>query len=893
MVADIDSETNDSLPIPSYEQAISSRPDVSESRRGPTEISDDAERQGLLRLPTQPLHSMPSGYQPPTVESARSSVDFLPSSDGSARNSTEDLRQEVEQFEVDEADLRTQLHRSQLANRFSKSLTSLTNSLSSFNLPFRRYVPSFSFPRIWPSAWADIEHDRFILLGRLFGALLAVGLVYILLGTDLFSFNRSRSFGQIYDPESLRAYVQSNINQDGHIQQYLEYLTTDIRLAGTKGSRFYAEWVQDLFQSASLEDVAQERFDVYLNYPTENGRRVAIVEPSDLIWEASLEEHVSGDNRQQTYAPVFHGHSKSVGFTGHLVYANRGSREDFAWLKEQGVGLDGAVVIVRHGSGAPSYGEQVKAAEIAGAGACLIYPDTSANDESELPGSPIPSDSVSRGSVSLSSVVYGDPLSPGWASTPEEKRRLQLDESGGLVKIASLPISWENAKHLIQSLKSIGKEAPPDWAGPPLEHDYWTGDQKSPKVHIQNFQDDVAREPIYNVVGRITGWEQPEKKIIVGSRRDAWCLGAADPGSGTAIMLEVVRLFGQLRKLGWRPLRTIEFASWDGEEYNRIGSTEHVEDRIEELRRDGVAYLHVDAGVMGNLFWAAGSPLHERALLRILHRIAHPAFNQTIREAWSDRQATFDGPGAAPHQLMAGVSSLSFGFRGHGYPRHSCYDDFERLAKVNDPGFEYHAAMGQIWALLVLEMADAPMLPFDLVAYAKHFYRDVAELDEYLKSQPQETHMEEKISLSHLFDRAKSLHVEATTFEEWTRAWRDAVYSGNGGLENNVMAIRRMSHNNRMANFETHLLDLKDDSGVSSMTPYCRHDSPLTFELQILEHPQLKHVLYSPQQGNLSGRGAFPSIRDAVDARDWQKAQDQIVKVTNFLGHALHKLNHN
>ena len=36
----------------------------------------------------------------------------------------------------------------------------------------------------------------------------------------------------------------------------------------------------------------------------------------------------------------------------------------------------------------------------------------------------------------------------------------------------------------------------------------------------------------------------------------------APQASGTAVMLEVVRIFGALRKTGWRPLRTIQFASW-------------------------------------------------------------------------------------------------------------------------------------------------------------------------------------------------------------------------------------------------------------------------------------------------------------------------------------------
>lgn len=38
-------------------------------------------------------------------------------------------------------------------------------------------------------------------------------------------------------------------------------------------------------------------------------------------------------------------------------------------------------------------------------------------------------------------------------------------------------------------------------------------------------------------------------------------------------MLEVARLFGEMMAYGWRPLRTIVFANWDGGEYNRVGST--------------------------------------------------------------------------------------------------------------------------------------------------------------------------------------------------------------------------------------------------------------------------------------------------------------------------------
>jgi N-acetylated-alpha-linked acidic dipeptidase len=43
-------------------------------------------------------------------------------------------------------------------------------------------------------------------------------------------------------------------------------------------------------------------------------------------------------------------------------------------------------------------------------------------------------------------------------------------------------------------------------------------------------------------------------------------MGASDPVSGTTSLVEIARGLGVLVKKGWKPLRTIVFASWDAEE---------------------------------------------------------------------------------------------------------------------------------------------------------------------------------------------------------------------------------------------------------------------------------------------------------------------------------------
>lgn len=345
--------------------------------------------------------------------------------------------------------------------------------------------------------------------------------------------------------------------------------------------------------------------------------------------------------------------------------------------------------------------------------------------------------------------------------------------------------------------------------------EWWTGDQSSPIVHLKNEQDEVERAPIYNVLGKISGIEQPEKSIILGNHHDAWCFGAGDPGSGTAVFLEVVRIFGLLTEMGWRPLRTIEFASWDGEEYNLIGSTEHVEARLTDLRRDGFAYINVDIGAVGPDFEASASPLLNTALLHVLERVSDPAGNNSLRTVFADKGSKIRGLGAGTDfvafQDMAGTSSLDMTFRGSGYPYHSCYDNFDWMDKFGDPGFEYHKAMAQILALLVIDLSDRELLPFDFKEYANSVAGYVRDLELYIAGKGK------SLDMTPMHDAVKIFIQNARDFDEWGQAWNNLVFGAGGGFESNTMAVKRMSHNTRMANFETNLLDI-EGGGVSPIT---------------------------------------------------------------------------
>lgn len=247
----------DSLPIPSYEEATSSRPTSSQSFLGPEETSHDAERQGLLgRRDARTREGGGSrGYQPPTVESPRSSEEsdiFLPSSgEASARSSAERLHREMEEMDMTDPMAGSSGSPSRFRAQFSKSLTSLTHRLSTFQLPFNIRLPStgsirLRLPESGSSAW--------ILLGRVFAIAVVMSLIYILFISDTFSLRRGALTSKIYDPESVRIYVQSHVSGK-MIRENLQRATGFDHIAGEEGDYFLASWMRDIFEVSHLEDV--------------------------------------------------------------------------------------------------------------------------------------------------------------------------------------------------------------------------------------------------------------------------------------------------------------------------------------------------------------------------------------------------------------------------------------------------------------------------------------------------------------------------------------------------------------------------------------------------------------------------------------------------------------
>ena len=267
------------------------------------------------------------------------------------------------------------------------------------------------------------------------------------------------------------------------------------------------------------------------------------------------------------------------------------------------------------------------------------------------------------------------------------------------------------------------------WQGGGLEYkgvEYNIG-PSPPELVLNLFNDqEYVTTPLWNVIGIINGTFQQDV-IILGNHRDAWIAGGAgDPNSGSAALNEVVRSFGEALKQGWKPLRTIVFASWDGEEYGLIGSTEWVEEYIPWLSKSAIAYLNVDVGTRGPAFQASASPILNKALYEATSLVQSPnqtIEGQTVRDLWNGHIRTMgSGSDFTAFQDFAGIPSVDLGFapskHSPVYHYHSNYDSFAWMDKFGDANWHYHVAVTKVWALFAASLVETPILPFNTSDYA-------------------------------------------------------------------------------------------------------------------------------------------------------------------------------
>jgi N-acetylated-alpha-linked acidic dipeptidase len=578
-------------------------------------------------------------------------------------------------------------------------------------------------------------------------------------------------------------------------RKWLKTLTEEPHVAGTAADHKTAVLVRDQLREWGWK-AELVPYEVLLNYP--RGKPTLQLD-RPTVKLLNLEEApiaIDKDSASGEAFPAFHGYGISGNASGQVVYANYARPEDFAALDKLGISVRDKVVLARYGGN--FRGLKVLNAQKRGARGILIYSDPGDDGYARgdvYPAGPFrPGSAVQRGSVQFLSLGPGDPSTPKGPST-KDAERLPIDFLSGFpldlkgvagmpnyhpgtdweaktglkrddyfATIPSLPISYDAAREIFQVL--AGPPVPSGFQGGlPIAYHVGPG----PAEVGFSISMDYQVRTIWNVIATIAGSAEPESWIMVGNHRDAWVYGAVDPGSGTAATLEMCRAIGAAVKGGWKPRRTLTYASWDAEEYGLVGSTEWAEQHEKLVDQKVALLLNVDSAVSGPDLDMGGVPSLRDLALDVAGAVTDVRTGRPLRTIWLDARRNawagasplnlgdplWDAPDEAGEWSTAkprargfvpqmhplgsgsdytvfldhlGVPALDMGFSGRYGVYHSIYDDFTWMERFGDPAFVTHATAARLYTVLVMRAAGAEVLPFRFVPYGEALRDHVDEL---------------------------------------------------------------------------------------------------------------------------------------------------------------------
>jgi len=687
----------------------------------------------------------------------------------------------------------------------------------------------------------------------------------------------------------LRAWMQQMSSAPNHVGSAHDRANAEFQLAK------FREWGWD----ASIET-----FSVL--YPTPREVSVELIAPTHFKARLS-EPPVAGDStstQTKDELPPYNVYGADGDVTAELIYVNQGMPDDYKELEREGLSVKGRIVLTRYGGG--WRGLKPKLAYEHGAVGCLIYSDP--RDDGYGAGDTYPKggfrppDAVQRGSVQDLTLYSGDPLTPGVGAVPGAKR-LALKDARTLLKIPVLPISYADAEPLLLALG--GRVAPAAWRGG-LPMTYHVGPGPA-QVHMKVLSD-WSQKPIYDVVAKIKGSDEPDRWIIRGNHHDGWVFGAMDPLAGQVALMAEAKSIGSLVKEGWHPRRTLVYNSWDGEEPGLLGSTEWAEQHAAELKVKAVMYVNSDTNGRGFL-QAEGSHALQHFLSEVARDVKDPETGASVltralahrRVSAYDSEARVDsaartgangdlalgalgsGSDYTPFLQHLGINSVNLGFEGESQygVYHSAYDSFDHYRRFVDPSFEYGVALAKVAGRIMLRASQAELIPAregdfaaSVAGYDDELHkladgmraktRELAKLQDdesyklttnpdYPLTPPPRVADVPYLNFAELDNAVAKLDQSATAF--------DKEYARLGAANDAAGAAERERVNSTLAILEQ---NLTDSHGLPGREWY-------------------QHMIYAPGLHTGYGVKTLPGIREAIEERRWEEANQYIGVVSRAL----------
>ncbi|XP_053293176.1 transferrin receptor 1a [Pleuronectes platessa] len=408
---------------------------------------------------------------------------------------------------------------------------------------------------------------------------------------------------------------------------------------------------------------------------------------------------------------------------GAVVYAHYATEEDFMMLANKNLNTSGKVLLVR--AGKISYAAKVANAAKMNASAVLIYADPidySFGEDTQLFGH------VHMGS--------GDPYTPGFPSF--NHTQFPPVQSSGLPKILAQTITPAMATSILRQLG--GQDPPAVWAC----YNKLGDETDGITVEVNNV---LAEKKINNIFGVIKGFVDADRYVVIGAQRDAWGPGFAASTVGTGVLVELARSISDMVKNdGFKPRRSILFASFSAGEYGSVGATEWLEGYMSTLGMSAFSYINLDGIVTGRSgFKVAASPLMHNLIGNMLKQVTAPNKDGTLDSQFSKgnweknilEPLQMDNA-AYPFLAFSGIPSLSFRFTSgdKDYPFFGTKLDTQDKLNIATNGDvpQLAVAAAQFAGQIALRLVHDHLLQMDLKKYSDSIRFQVAQISGRFRS---------------------------------------------------------------------------------------------------------------------------------------------------------------
>jgi N-acetylated-alpha-linked acidic dipeptidase len=207
-------------------------------------------------------------------------------------------------------------------------------------------------------------------------------------------------------------------------------------------------------------------------------------------------------------------------------------------------------------------------------------------------------------------------------------------------------------------------------------------------------------------------------------------------------------------------------------------------------------------------------------------------------------------------QDFAGIPSIDMGFgEGSGdpiYHYHSNYDSFDWMNRFGDPGFQYHATIARVWALVAAKLIETPVLQLSAADYAT----GLAAYIDSVKRKAYVSHFKVAEDIFKPLDHAASHFSFAAALHDGTAAQLlDDYYHADFPWWKPWLKIRL-------------LIAIRNAN-----TKYKLLERQFLYAEGLDERPWFKHIVFAPGKWTGYAGATFPGIVEGVDEADSAKVQ--------------------